>query len=255
MSASRTPAFRLNLSRKVTIAATMGAIGAGSLAFAAAPGHDSAAAASPARTVAAAPVAWSGSEQATALHASIAKQQITAQSAAKAQAAAFTKAANKAKDDEAAKAKAAKEHAAAKAKAKAAKVKAAKAAKAQAAAKKAAAAKGRAAKPAYANNLNGWIRESLSIMKKHHIPGSYSGIYRNVIRESSGNPKAINLWDINAQKGIPSKGLLQVIPPTFASYHVTGTPNNIYDPVANIVAACNYAADKYGSMDNVDSAY
>ncbi|MEU3192344.1 lytic transglycosylase, partial [Streptomyces sp. NPDC006992] len=25
--------------------------------------------------------------------------------------------------------------------------------------------------------------------------------------------------------------------------------------VANIVAACNYAADRYGSMDNVDSAY
>ncbi|MGK4908564.1 transglycosylase SLT domain-containing protein, partial [Streptomyces albus] len=25
--------------------------------------------------------------------------------------------------------------------------------------------------------------------------------------------------------------------------------------VANIVAACNYAADRYGTMDNVDSAY
>ncbi|MEU6736512.1 lytic transglycosylase, partial [Streptomyces physcomitrii] len=30
---------------------------------------------------------------------------------------------------------------------------------------------------------------------------------------------------------------------------------DIYDPVANITAAANYAADKYGSMDNVDSAY
>ncbi|MFI0723152.1 lytic transglycosylase, partial [Streptomyces sp. NPDC020939] len=29
----------------------------------------------------------------------------------------------------------------------------------------------------------------------------------------------------------------------------------IYDPVANITAACNYAADRYGTMDNVDSAY
>ncbi|MGW2532820.1 transglycosylase SLT domain-containing protein, partial [Streptomyces sp. NPDC001595] len=26
-------------------------------------------------------------------------------------------------------------------------------------------------------------------------------------------------------------------------------------PVANITAACNYAADRYGSMDNVNSAY
>jgi SLT domain-containing protein len=75
------------------------------------------------------------------------------------------------------------------------------------------------------------------------------------MRESSGNPKAINNWDINAQNGIPSQGLLQVIPPTFEAYHVPGTSKNIYDPVANITAACNYAADKYGTMDNVDSAY
>jgi flagellar biosynthesis GTPase FlhF len=107
----------------------------------------------------------------------------------------------------------------------------------------------------YTNNLDGWIRESLAIMKKHGIPGSYNGIYRNVMRESSGNPNAINNWDINAINGIPSKGLLQVIPPTFTAYHVAGTSWNIYDPVANITAACNYAADKYGSMDNVNSAY
>ncbi|MGW0908245.1 transglycosylase SLT domain-containing protein, partial [Streptomyces sp. NPDC002853] len=30
---------------------------------------------------------------------------------------------------------------------------------------------------------------------------------------------------------------------------------NLTDPVANITAAANYAADKYGSIDNVDSAY
>lgn len=113
----------------------------------------------------------------------------------------------------------------------------------------------KAAPKKYGDNLDGWIREAMSIMKKHDIPGSYDGIKRNILRESSGNPKAINLWDINAQNGIPSKGLLQVIPPTFEAYHVKGTPKNIYDPVANIVAACNYAADKYGTMDNVDSAY
>jgi hypothetical protein len=107
----------------------------------------------------------------------------------------------------------------------------------------------------YANNLDGWIRESLDIMKKKGIPGSYDGLHRNILRESSGNPNAINNWDINAINGVPSKGLLQVIPPTFKAYHVAGTSWNIYDPVANITAACNYAADKYGSMDNVDSAY
>ncbi|EPD58049.1 MULTISPECIES: transglycosylase SLT domain-containing protein [Streptomyces] len=107
----------------------------------------------------------------------------------------------------------------------------------------------------YANNLDGWIKQSLDIMKSKGIPGSYNGLYRNIMRESSGNPNAINGWDINAINGIPSKGLLQVIPPTFSAYHVAGTSWNIYNPVANITAAANYAADKYGSIDNVNSAY
>ncbi|GGS57055.1 transglycosylase SLT domain-containing protein [Streptomyces griseoviridis] len=107
----------------------------------------------------------------------------------------------------------------------------------------------------YPDNLNGWINEALSIMKAKGIPGSYHGLHKNIMRESSGNPKAINDWDINAINGIPSKGLLQVIPPTFKAYHVAGTSWNIYDPVANITAAANYAADKYGTIDNVNSAY
>ncbi|CAL9300077.1 transglycosylase SLT domain-containing protein [Streptomyces sp. SudanB182_2057] len=107
----------------------------------------------------------------------------------------------------------------------------------------------------YPDNLDGWIRESLAIMAEKKIPGTYNGIHRNIIRESSGNPAAINLWDSNAAKGIPSKGLLQVIDPTFNAYHVDGTSFDIYDPVANITAACNYAADRYGSIDNVFGAY
>ncbi|MCG7206125.1 transglycosylase SLT domain-containing protein [Streptomyces arenae] len=107
----------------------------------------------------------------------------------------------------------------------------------------------------YSNNLDGWIRQALDIMKAKGIPGSYSGLHRNIMRESSGNPMAINNWDINAINGIPSKGLLQVIPPTFSAYHVAGTSWDIYNPVANITAAANYAAHRYGSIDNVNSAY
>ncbi|WP_369204957.1 transglycosylase SLT domain-containing protein [Streptomyces sp. PU-14G] len=107
----------------------------------------------------------------------------------------------------------------------------------------------------YPDNLDGWIREAKAIMDKHDIPGSYAGIKRNIIRESAGDPNAVNNWDVNAQKGTPSRGLLQVIQPTFDQYHVKGTADKLTDPVANIVAACNYAADRYGSMDNVDSAY
>lgn len=107
----------------------------------------------------------------------------------------------------------------------------------------------------YTNDLDGWIKESLAIMAKNGIPGTYEGIHRNIIRESSGNPLAINNWDSNAAAGIPSKGLLQVIDPTFKAYHVAGTAMDPYDPVANITAACNYAAAKYGSIDNVNGAY
>ncbi|MCF6525630.1 LysM peptidoglycan-binding domain-containing protein [Streptomyces sp. JJ36] len=112
-----------------------------------------------------------------------------------------------------------------------------------------------AATQSYPDNLDGWIREALSIMKQHGIPGTYEGIHRNIIRESGGDPNAINNWDINAQNGTPSIGLLQVIKPTFDAYHVPGTVDSQYDPVANIVAACNYAADRYGSIDNVNGPY
>ena len=92
-------------------------------------------------------------------------------------------------------------------------------------------------------------------MKAKGIPGTYEGLHRNIMRESSGNPNAQNGWDVNAQKGTPSKGLLQVIQPTFDAYHVDGTAHSLTDPVANITAAANYAADRYGSIDNVNSAY
>ncbi|MET8275809.1 transglycosylase SLT domain-containing protein [Streptomyces sp. NPDC005096] len=104
-------------------------------------------------------------------------------------------------------------------------------------------------------NVDAWIKQSLKVMHEKGIPGTYEGIRKNLMRESSGNPSAINNWDSNAMKGIPSKGLMQVIDPTFNTYHVAGTSTNIYDPVANITASANYAAHRYGSIDNVNSAY
>ena len=64
--------------------------------------------------------------------------------------------------------------------------------------------------------------------------------------ESGGNPNAINRTDINAQRGDPSRGLMQVIGSTFSAYHWPGTSWNIYDPLANIAAALNYARHVYG---------
>jgi SLT domain-containing protein len=67
-------------------------------------------------------------------------------------------------------------------------------------------------------------------------------------QESSGDPKAINLWDSNARAGTPSKGLMQVIDPTFAAYRDKGLPNDIWNPLANIVASMRYAKSRYGSL-------
>jgi SLT domain-containing protein len=64
--------------------------------------------------------------------------------------------------------------------------------------------------------------------------------------ESGGNPRAINLTDINAQRGDPSRGLMQTIMSTFRAYHWPGTSWDIYDPFANIAAALNYARHNYG---------
>lgn len=111
------------------------------------------------------------------------------------------------------------------------------------------------AKKSYTNDLDGWIKESLDILAQHGIPASYEGIHRNIMRESSGNPLATNNWDSNAAAGTPSKGLLQVIDPTFAAYRLPGTSLDSFDPVANITAACNYAANRYGSIDNVNGPY
>ncbi|MEU2157365.1 transglycosylase SLT domain-containing protein [Streptomyces sp. NPDC019396] len=111
------------------------------------------------------------------------------------------------------------------------------------------------ATPASPQRIDVWIDHALLVMRAEGIPGSHEGIRRNLIRESAGDPFAINLWDSNARAGIPSKGLMQVIDPTFRTYHVNGTSWDIYDPIANITAACNYAAKRYGSIDNVNGAY
>lgn len=66
--------------------------------------------------------------------------------------------------------------------------------------------------------------------------------------ESGGNPNAINNWDINAQNGVPSKGLMQVIDPTFRAYAMSGYDSNIWDPLSNMLASIRYAVSRYGSL-------
>lgn len=89
--------------------------------------------------------------------------------------------------------------------------------------------------------------------KALRLTNQYSVLNLNALlmqmqHESGGNPNAINLWDSNAKKGIPSKGLMQVIDPTFRSYAMSPYDSNIYDPLSNMVAAIRYTVSRYGSL-------
>jgi phage-related protein len=69
--------------------------------------------------------------------------------------------------------------------------------------------------------------------------------------ESGGNPNAANNYDINAQNGTPSIGLLQVIKPTFDSYMDPRFPGTQSDPEPNIAAALNYVDSRYGGAAQI----
>jgi SLT domain-containing protein len=73
-------------------------------------------------------------------------------------------------------------------------------------------------------------------------------ILATIQRESGGNPRAINLWDSNAKAGIPSKGLMQTIGPTFNAYKFPGH-GNIYNGYDDLLAAINYIKHRYGTTD------
>ena len=73
-------------------------------------------------------------------------------------------------------------------------------------------------------------------------------VLRRMSQESGGDPAAINDWDSNAAAGVPSKGLMQVIDPTFQANKDPGF-DDIWDPEANIRASMNYAVRQYGSLD------
>ena len=93
---------------------------------------------------------------------------------------------------------------------------------------------------------------SLAI-KALQLTGQYSAANLNSLlyqmqTESSGNPNAINPWDSNAKRGTPSKGLMQVIDPTFRAYAMAPYNQNIWDPLSNMIASIRYAVSRYGSL-------
>jgi hypothetical protein len=92
-----------------------------------------------------------------------------------------------------------------------------------------------------------WAPLVLQVLSMLGQPSSALGpVLSRMRRESGGNPRAINLTDINAQRGDPSIGLMQTIGATFRAYAGPFRGRGIYDPLANIYAGINYATHRYG---------
>ncbi|GAA2207387.1 transglycosylase SLT domain-containing protein [Nonomuraea monospora] len=110
-----------------------------------------------------------------------------------------------------------------------------------------------------------WIKQALTIIRSPEMadimreraidvgdldpndPDDVNRIWTIIYHESGGNPGAINTWDINAQNGVPSQGLMQTIPPTFNAHALPGH-GRILDPVDNIIAGVLYTYSRYGNL-------
>ncbi|MDN6014944.1 MAG: NlpC/P60 family protein [Lactiplantibacillus plantarum] len=94
-----------------------------------------------------------------------------------------------------------------------------------------------------------WKPDVIKALKKNGFEASASQVsawMKVIARESNGDPTVVNNWDANARMGIPSKGLVQTIQPTFDAYKFPGhnNPLNGYD---DLLAGIHYMKAKYGS--------
>lgn len=97
-------------------------------------------------------------------------------------------------------------------------------------------------------NVASWIMAAIGLTG---VPSNWLNALETIaMHESGGNPNAVNNWDINAQEGHPSEGLMQTIGSTFAAHMMAGH-TNILNPIDNAAAAINYIKAVYGSVFNV----
>lgn len=92
------------------------------------------------------------------------------------------------------------------------------------------------------------LAKTALLLTNQYTESNLNALLTQMKHESGGNARAINLWDSNAKKGIPSKGLMQVIDPTFRSYALSPYNKDIYDPLSNMIASIRYTVSRYGSL-------
>jgi hypothetical protein len=101
------------------------------------------------------------------------------------------------------------------------------------------------------SELSSWVRQGMQ------IAGVGQDWYEPLIwiaeHESNGDPNIVNpqkVWYSDQHGYQNAKGLFQTMEPTFNAHKVQGY-DNIFDPVANTVAAINYIKSKYGHPSKV----
>ncbi|MFJ9413039.1 transglycosylase SLT domain-containing protein [Streptomyces sp. NPDC101227] len=93
-----------------------------------------------------------------------------------------------------------------------------------------------------------WLPVVLKALSLLGQPASFAPlVLKAIAKESGGNPNIVNNWDSNAKAGTPSGGLLQTIGPTFNAYAGPFRSLGMFNPLANIYAAINYAMHRYGA--------
>ncbi|AGK96808.1 transglycosylase SLT domain-containing protein [Clostridium pasteurianum] len=97
-------------------------------------------------------------------------------------------------------------------------------------------------------NVTDWLTQA--IQATGQSMSTLPALLQIAQHESGGDPNSVNNWDSNAKAGTPSKGLMQVIDPTFKEYMMVGH-NNILNPIDNAIAAIRYMIGRYGSVNNV----
>ncbi|HHO6497489.1 TPA: phage tail tape measure protein [Staphylococcus aureus] len=99
---------------------------------------------------------------------------------------------------------------------------------------------------------SGYVNAKRAILRAQSILGGrYRSDYittqmlRVAKRESNYQADAINNWDSNARAGTPSKGMFQMIEPSFRAFAKPGH-GNIYNPTDEAISAMKYIVAKYG---------